>query len=169
MADLTDDEFASVVASIGGLPSALTSETGRMIAEVQRHRTAQAADKERIKAVVFDVIKDAFPFTDPDKANFVATRAADQLATATAAVPTRTYEDYKASVHDAAKMVRDLGIPAGQSSATHAVLIGAARAAFAITHVQADGKPRVEDVLDVLLKAVASVPRIALAAHRSEP
>jgi hypothetical protein len=45
-------------------------------------------------------------------------------------------------------------IPRGSSAATAFVLLGAAKAAYAITHVQPDGKPANEDVERVMRTAI---------------
>lgn len=166
MVDLTNDELNR----IGESCHATLAQLASMYVELLRHRAAQAADAERIKMTVMTSVRECLgnPTSDwphvrdhietMQMASRIATRAAEQLATA---APSESISPARMAAE--MQMVRDLGVH-GASAATYTVLVGAVRAAYGITHVQADGKPSIDDVLNVLLAALAAVPSLALAA-----
>lgn len=91
MSDLTDEEiehWRSVKAGremFGIELDHAQRHLMRAIDELQRHRSALAADRERVRSVVYDVALDALRWHkgDPlDRADAIASRAAEQLATA---------------------------------------------------------------------------------------
>jgi hypothetical protein len=89
MADLTDKELALVFSAIDADYDGLVDWVTRLAIEVKRHRSAIAADRERVRAVVRKSVHDALCIHDNDSIQLadwtemgdgVATRAADQLA-----------------------------------------------------------------------------------------
>lgn len=75
MADLTDERLGQLIIWYGDdYP-----DTRGLLLELQRHRTAKAADAERIKAVVTEVARPHVPW--PNILSAIATRVAEQLAT----------------------------------------------------------------------------------------
>lgn len=86
MSDLTDDQLDSIEDSLGGPQqvAASKSETCRMLAELRRHRSARAADAERVRSVVREVICSRIVRGDRietmDDVMAIADRVAEQLA-----------------------------------------------------------------------------------------
>lgn len=119
MADLSNDELASAVASLGGIDAvkASNTETCRAVAELVRLRaildnpavacfreldelrSARAANAERVRGVVTGLIMDHYPRMTEAIRGFIATRAAEQLATAgPVALPLR--KEWDGDAHD---------------------------------------------------------------------
>jgi hypothetical protein len=76
MSDMTSEELAAMEAT--ATPNCECT-TCRMTVEIRRHRAATAADKERVRRIVFDEALKAMP-SDPIVASDIADRCAERLA-----------------------------------------------------------------------------------------
>lgn len=99
LSDADVERIATFGVSESAEEIALADEVRKLRLEVKRHRAAQAADAERIRAVVLDVAHDELPHANVDHvsiARAIATRAAEQLATAAAAPLPELEQAFKA-------------------------------------------------------------------------
>lgn len=103
MSDLTDEELASIERSLGGPSNVMTSrsETCRMVAEIKRHRAAQALDEEGVRKIVLGILFDLLPGdVKVDLADAIANRAARQLAGAAVRLDDQQLADVSNAISD---------------------------------------------------------------------